>query len=130
MSKYKCSLLVVDDEPYILTTLAALLNGVYLLAGPPPTRGYGSFVGGLAVLLVGGWACTKHADDEWHHGGGIHRPLHGDAELNAESGFPELIGYLRKRVLGQADRLARVGGHLAVSTNEDGGYTMRAWLPC
>ncbi len=29
-----------------------------------------------------------------------------------------------------ADRLARVGGHLAVSTNEDGGYTMRAWLPC
>lgn len=29
-----------------------------------------------------------------------------------------------------ADRLARVGGHMAVSTNEDGGYTMRAWLPC
>lgn len=26
MSKYKCSLLVVDDEPYILATLAALLN--------------------------------------------------------------------------------------------------------
>ena len=29
--------------------------------------------------------------------------------LNAESGFPELVGYLRKRVLGQADRLARRG---------------------
>jgi len=29
-----------------------------------------------------------------------------------------------------ADRLARVGGQLAVSTNEDGGCTMRAWLPC
>ena len=26
MSKFKCSLLVVDDEPYILSTLAALLN--------------------------------------------------------------------------------------------------------
>lgn len=26
MGKYKCSLLVVDDEPYILATLAALLN--------------------------------------------------------------------------------------------------------
>ncbi len=26
MSKYKCSLMVVDDEPYILATLAALLN--------------------------------------------------------------------------------------------------------
>ena len=29
-----------------------------------------------------------------------------------------------------ADRLARVGGQFAVSTNEDGGCTMRAWLPC
>jgi len=29
-----------------------------------------------------------------------------------------------------ADRLARVGGQLSVSTNEDGGCTMRAWLPC
>ena len=27
MSKYKCSLLVVDDEPYILPTLSALLAG-------------------------------------------------------------------------------------------------------
>ena len=35
--------------------------------------------------------------------------LENDAEANAESGFPELIGYLRKRVLGQADRLARRG---------------------
>ena len=39
-----------------------------------------------------------------------HAVLHGDAELNAESGFPELVGYLRQRVLGQADRLARRGG--------------------
>jgi hypothetical protein len=38
-----------------------------------------------------------------------HAVLHGDADVNAESGFPELIGYLRKRVLGQADRLARRG---------------------
>jgi hypothetical protein len=38
-----------------------------------------------------------------------HAVLHGDAEVNAESGFPELIGYLRKRVLGQADRLTRRG---------------------
>jgi LuxR family transcriptional regulator, regulator of acetate metabolism len=29
-----------------------------------------------------------------------------------------------------ADRLGRVGGQLVVSTNEDGGCTMRAWLPC
>lgn len=29
MSKYKCSLLVVDDEPYILATLAALLNSEF-----------------------------------------------------------------------------------------------------
>ena len=29
-----------------------------------------------------------------------------------------------------ADRLARVGGQLSVSTNEDGGCTMRAWMPC
>ncbi len=35
--------------------------------------------------------------------------LAGDAELNAESGFPPLIGYLRKRVLAQADRIARRG---------------------
>jgi len=29
-----------------------------------------------------------------------------------------------------AERLARVGGQLNVSTNEDGGCTMRAWMPC
>ena len=33
--------------------------------------------------------------------------LANDAELNDESGFPELIRYLRRDVLGQADRLAR-----------------------
>src|SRR3954447_10333160 len=38
-----------------------------------------------------------------------HAVLHGDADINAESGFPELVAYLRKRVLGQADRLARRG---------------------
>jgi Dynamin family len=35
--------------------------------------------------------------------------LENDAELNAESGFPELVGFLRRQVLGQADRLARRG---------------------
>ena len=38
-----------------------------------------------------------------------HAVLENDAEANAESGFPELIGYLRRQVLGQADRLARRG---------------------
>jgi len=38
-----------------------------------------------------------------------HAVLENDTEANAESGFPELVGYLRKRVLGQADRLARRG---------------------
>src|SRR5690349_13874661 len=36
-----------------------------------------------------------------------HAVLSGDAEVNAESGFPELVAFLRRRVLGQADRLAR-----------------------
>jgi hypothetical protein len=36
-----------------------------------------------------------------------HAVISGDADAHAESGFPELISYLRKRVLGQADRLAR-----------------------
>ena len=31
---------------------------------------------------------------------------------------------------GTADRLGRAGGELVVSTNEDGGCTMRAWMPC
>jgi hypothetical protein len=38
-----------------------------------------------------------------------HAVLSGDAEVNAESGFPELVAFLRRRVLGQADRLARRG---------------------
>jgi hypothetical protein len=38
-----------------------------------------------------------------------HAVTSGDAEVNAESGFPELVSYLRRRVLGQADRLARRG---------------------
>ena len=38
-----------------------------------------------------------------------HAVLEGDAEANAESGFPELVAFLRRRVLGQADRLARRG---------------------
>ncbi|MGE0299160.1 dynamin family protein [Pseudonocardia sp.] len=36
-----------------------------------------------------------------------HAVLHGDQEANQESGFPALVGYLRNRVLGQADRIAR-----------------------
>jgi hypothetical protein len=35
--------------------------------------------------------------------------LTGDADLNAESGFPELVGFLRGHVLGQAAALARRG---------------------
>ncbi len=35
--------------------------------------------------------------------------LENDSEINAESGFPELLAYLRRRVLGQADLLARRG---------------------
>lgn len=31
---------------------------------------------------------------------------------------------------GTSDRLARVGGEVVVSTNEDGGCTMRVWMPC
>jgi Dynamin family len=38
-----------------------------------------------------------------------HAVVSGDAEVNAESGFPELVAFLRRRVLGQADRLARRG---------------------
>ena len=38
-----------------------------------------------------------------------HAVLENDAEANTESGFPELIRYLRHQVLGQADRLARRG---------------------
>jgi ubiquinone biosynthesis protein UbiJ len=33
--------------------------------------------------------------------------LGGDTELNAESGFPPLVGFLRTRVLGRADELSR-----------------------
>ena len=55
-----------------------------------------------------------------------HAVLHGDAELNAESGFPELVGYLRKRVLGQADRLARRGVvHDVLSVTEQIGGNLR-----
>ncbi len=36
-----------------------------------------------------------------------HAVLNNDAGLNAESGHPALVGYLRRRVVAQADRLAR-----------------------
>jgi hypothetical protein len=38
-----------------------------------------------------------------------HAVVSGDADVNAESGFPTLVGFLRRRVLGQADALARRG---------------------
>jgi Dynamin family len=38
-----------------------------------------------------------------------HAVVSGDAEANTESGFPELVAFLRRRVLGQADGLARRG---------------------
>ncbi|MGH4019230.1 MAG: dynamin family protein [Pseudonocardiaceae bacterium] len=37
----------------------------------------------------------------------VHAIRANDSDLNAESGFPALIGYLRERVVGQADLLAR-----------------------
>lgn len=50
--------------------------------------------------------------------------LRSDAELNADSGFPELVGWLRKRVLGQADLVVRKGvvhDLLAVTDQVAGG---------
>ena len=50
--------------------------------------------------------------------------LRGDAELNAESGFPALVGHLRRRVLGQADLVVRRGvvhDLLAVTDQVAGG---------
>ena len=50
--------------------------------------------------------------------------LRGDAALNAESGFPELVGHLRRRVLGQADLVVRRGvvhDLLAVTDQVAGG---------
>lgn len=38
-----------------------------------------------------------------------HAVLESDADANAESGFPPLVGHLRRRVLGQADRVVRRG---------------------
>jgi hypothetical protein len=37
----------------------------------------------------------------------LHAARHNDNELNAESGFPALVTYLRQEVLGQAERLQR-----------------------
>jgi hypothetical protein len=53
--------------------------------------------------------------------------LSGDADLNAESGFPELVGFLRKHVLGQTDRLARRGMvHDVLTVTEQVGSTLVA----
>ena len=59
--------------------------------------------GHLAAAGIGAELFAVSSTLRWH------AVLENDAEANAESGFPELIGYLRKRVLGQADRLARRG---------------------
>jgi dynamin family protein len=51
---------------------------------------------GIAVPLF-----TVSSSVRWH------ALLNSDTELNAESGYPPLVSYLRKEVLGRADDLAR-----------------------
>ncbi|MGQ0575087.1 MAG: dynamin family protein [Pseudonocardia sp.] len=58
-----------------------------------------------------------------------HAVLHNDADANAESGYPALVGYLRRRVLGQADRLARRSTvHDVLAVTDQLGGTLRAEL--
>ena len=58
-----------------------------------------------------------------------HAVLENDNEANAESGFPALVAYLRKRVLGQADRLARRGiVHDVLAVTEQLAGNLRAEL--
>ncbi len=58
-----------------------------------------------------------------------HAVLNSDAEANAESGFPALVGYLRRRVLGQADRIARRGVvHDVVAVTDQVAGSLRAEL--
>ncbi|GAA2572126.1 dynamin family protein [Pseudonocardia hydrocarbonoxydans] len=58
-----------------------------------------------------------------------HAVLTSDTEANAESGFPALVGYVRKRVLGQADRIARRGVvHDVLAVTEQVSGSLRAEL--
>jgi uncharacterized membrane-anchored protein YhcB (DUF1043 family) len=58
-----------------------------------------------------------------------HAVLQSDADANTESGFPALVGYLRKRVLGQADRIARRGVvHDVVAVTDQVAGSLRAEL--
>lgn len=58
-----------------------------------------------------------------------HAVLQNDREANEESGFPALVGYLRKRVLGQADRLARRSTvHDVLAVTDQLGSALRAEL--
>jgi hypothetical protein len=58
-----------------------------------------------------------------------HAVLNADTEANQESGFPALVGYLRKRVLGQADRLARRSTvHDVLAVTDQIAGTLRAEL--
>ena len=51
----------------------------------------------------------------------------GDADVNAESGFPELVGFLRRHVLGQTDTLVRRGvAHDVLTVTEQVGATLVA----
>jgi gas vesicle protein len=58
-----------------------------------------------------------------------HAVLAGDTEANAESGFPALVAHLRRRVLGQADRIARRGVvHDVLAVTDQIAGTLRAEL--
>ncbi|MDN5750702.1 MAG: dynamin family protein [Pseudonocardia sp.] len=58
-----------------------------------------------------------------------HAVLHSDTDANTESGFPALVGYLRRRVLGQADRIARRGViHDVVAVTDQVAGSLRAEL--
>lgn len=59
--------------------------------------------GHLAAAGIGAELFEVSSTLRWH------AVLTSDTEANAESGFPALVGYLRRRVLGQADRIARRG---------------------
>jgi hypothetical protein len=58
-----------------------------------------------------------------------HALLNNDADANTESGFPALVGYLRKRVVAQADQLTRRGVvHDVVAVTDQVAGSLRAEL--
>jgi uncharacterized membrane protein YhdT len=60
----------IATSPTLLVAISIALHTAFLYEHRP-TRGYASYVGGLSIMVLGGWLLAAYGDDSLERGFGL-----------------------------------------------------------